>query len=42
MQEINVLTILDENTIILNTMLQGKMDINASLTFAQRFNVKRL
>ena len=42
MQEINVLTILNENTIILNTMLQGKMDINASLTFAQRFNIKRL
>lgn len=42
MQEINVLNILDENNIILNTALQGKMDINASMTFSQRFKIKRL
>lgn len=42
MQEINVLFLPDENTAVLNTALNGKMDINASPTFAERFSLQRL
>lgn len=42
MQEINIISLPDENTAILNTALQTKMDINTSPTFARRFGSKRL
>ncbi|WP_304153716.1 single-stranded-DNA-specific exonuclease RecJ [Megamonas hypermegale] len=41
-QEINIISLPDENTAILNTALQTKMDINTSPTFARRFGSKRL
>lgn len=42
MQEINIVSLPDENTVVLNTALQTKMDINTSPTFAQRFHPQRL
>lgn len=42
MQEINIISLPNENTAILNTALQTKMDINTSPTFARRFGSKRL